>query len=163
MAGQTPPRIDDAQKNFIGVGTRELVIAVIGIVLAALIFMTKSIMLPIRVALAILVAGAGIGIAFGRDQKSGRRFEEMITQILMFYGRDKFHQKGAAHVEPGRPMEPVVEKPKKEAKAYFRVQPIDLSVIFLLQLFSIAFLGALLTYIWGGGLDELLRRYKPTF
>ena len=34
MAGYTPPKIEDAPKSFIGIGTRELVIAAAGVILA---------------------------------------------------------------------------------------------------------------------------------
>lgn len=34
MAGYTPLKIEDAPKSFIGVGTRELVIAAAGVILA---------------------------------------------------------------------------------------------------------------------------------
>ena len=115
MAGYTPPKIEDAPKSFIGVGTRELVIAAAGIILAVLVYLS-DIFAPLKIGLAIICAGIGIGIAFGRDPKTGRKFEEMITQILMFYGRDKFHQKGIDHVEKYDYSERKPEKPKKEPK-----------------------------------------------
>ena len=98
MAGYTPPKIEDAPKSFIGVGTRELVIAAAGVILAVLVYLSDM-FAPLKIGLAIICAGIGVGIAFGRDPKTGRKFEEMIAQILMFYGRDKFHQKGIDHVE----------------------------------------------------------------
>ena len=159
MAGYTPPKIEDAPKSFIGVGTRELVIAAAGIALAVIVFLS-DIYAPFRIGLAILCAGAGIGIAFGRDPKSGRKFEEMLAQILMFYGRDKFHQKGIAHIEKYDYSRNKAPKPKKESKAFFHVQPIDLTVSFILQLCSLAFLGVLITYLWGGGLRDDIFRYN---
>ena len=84
----------------------------------------------------------------------------MITQILMFYGRDKFHQKGIDHVEKYDYSERKPEKPKKEPKALFHMQPIDLTVSFVFQLCSLAFLGVLITYLWGGGLEEDLFRFN---
>ena len=86
IAGYTPPKIEDAPKSFIGVGTRELVIAAAGVVLAVLVYLSDM-FAPLKIGLAIICAGIGVGIAFGRDPKTGRKFEEMITQILMFYGR----------------------------------------------------------------------------
>ena len=161
MAGYTPPKIDDAPKSFIGVGTRELVIAAAGVILAVIVYLT-DISAPLKIGLAIICAGAGIGIAFGSDPKTGRKFEEMIAQILMFYGRDKFHQKGIDHVEKYDYGERIAAKPKKEPKALFHMQPIDLTVSFVLQLCSLAFLGVLITYLWGGGLQEDLFRYNAS-
>ena len=159
MAGYTPPKIEDAPKSFIGVGTRELVIAASGVILAVLVYLSEM-YAPLKIGLAIICAGAGVGIAFGRDPKTGRKFEEMITQILMFYGRDKFHQKGIDHVEKYDYSERKPEKPKKEPKALFHMQPIDLTVSFVFQLCSLAFLGVLITYLWGGGLEEGLFRFN---
>ena len=154
MAGYTPPKIEDAPKSFIGVGTRELVIAASGVILAVLVYLSEM-YAPLKIC-----AGIGVGIAFGRDPKTGRKFEEMIAQILMFYGRDKFHQKGIDHVEKYDYSERKPEKPKKEPKALFHMRPIDLTVSYVLQLCSIAFLGVLITYLWGGGLEEDLFRYN---
>ena len=159
MAGYTPPKIEDAPKSFIGVGTRELVIAAAGIILAVLAFMSDM-YFPFRIGLAILCSGAGIGIAFGRDPKTGRKFEEMLAQVLMFYGRDKFHQKGIDHIEKYDYDRRKPQKQKKEPKALFHMQPIDLTVSYALQLCSIAFLGVLITYLWGGGLQEDIFRYN---
>ena len=159
MAGYTPPKIEDAPKSFIGVGTRELVIAVAGVILAVLVYLSDM-YAPFRIGLAIICAGAGIGIAFGRDPKTGRKFEEMISQILMFYGRDKFHQKGIDHAEKYDHRQKEALKPKKEPKALFHMQPIDLTVSYVLQLCSLAFLGVLITYLWGGGLQKDIFRYN---
>ena len=159
MAGYTPPKIEDSPKSFIGVGTRELVIAAAGVVLAILVYLSDM-YAPLKIGLSIICAGAGIGIAFGRDPRTGRKFEEMITQILMFYGRDKFHQKGIDHVEKYEYGERKASKPKKEPKALFHVQPIDLTISFVFQLCSLAFLGVLITYLWGGGLQEDLFRFN---
>ena len=158
MAGYTPPKIEDAPKSFIGVGTRELLIAAAGIALAVAVYLS-NIYAPFKIGLAILCAGAGIGVAFGRDPKTGRKFEEMITQILMFYGRDKFHQKGIDHFETFEHERKPVQKQKKEPKALFQVHPIDLTVSYVLQLCSVAFLGVLITYLWGGGLQGDIFRY----
>ena len=127
MAGYTPPKIEDAPKSFIGVGTRELVIAAAGVILAVLVYLSDM-FAPLKIGLAIICAGIGVGIAFGRDPKTGRKFEEMIAQILMFYGRDKFHQKGIDHVEKYDYSERKPEKPKKEPKALVHMRPIDLTV-----------------------------------
>lgn len=155
MAGYTPPKIDDAPKSFIGVGTRELVIAAAGIALAALVYLS-DLYAPFRIGLTILCAGAGIGAAFGRDPKTGRKFEEMLSLILMFYGRDKFHQKGIEHTEPAK----AERGPRRESKAFFHMRPIDLTVGFVLNLCSLAFLGVLIAYLWGGGLREDIFRYN---
>ena len=72
--------------------------------------------------------------------KTCRKFEEMITQIQMFYGGDKFHKKEIDHVEKYDYSERKPEKSKKEPKALFHMPPIDLTVSFVLQLCSIAFL-----------------------
>ena len=40
------------------------------------------------------------------------------------------------------------------------MHPIDLTVSYVLQLCSIAFLGVLITYLWGGGLQGDLFRYN---
>ena len=40
------------------------------------------------------------------------------------------------------------------------MQPIDLTVSFVFQLCSLAFLGVLITYLWGGGLEEDLFRFN---
>lgn len=159
MAGYTPPKIEDAPKSFIGVGTRELVLAATGVILAVLVYLSDM-YAPFRIGLAIICAGAGIGIAFGRDPKTGRKFEEMIAQILMFYGRDKFHQKGIDHVEKYDHRQIESHKQKKEPKALFHMQPIDLTISYVLQLCSLAFLGVLITYLWGGGLQEDIFRYN---
>lgn len=160
MAGATPPKIEDAPKSFIGVGTRELAICAAGLVGAVLIY-TTEIYAPFKIGLAILVAGACVGIAFGRDPKTGRKLESMLFQFLSFHGRDKFHQKGVSHVDIHEYPEEKKEKPpKKEAKPLFTVKPIPLGATFIIQLCSIAFLGVLVTYLWGGGLAAEIYRYK---
>lgn len=59
MAGYTPPKIEDAPKSFIGVGTRELVIAAAGVVLAVLVYLSDM-FAPLIIGLAIICAGIGI-------------------------------------------------------------------------------------------------------
>ena len=160
MAGATPSKIEDAPKSFIGVGTRELIVCAAGLVGAILIY-TTEIYAPLKIGLAILVAGACVGIAFGRDPKTGRKLESMLLQFLSFHGRDKFHQKGVSHMEVHEYPEIKKEKPpKKEPKAFFKVKPIDLGATFVFQLCSIAFLGVLVTWLWGGGLSAEIYRYK---
>lgn len=163
MAGSTPPKIEDSPKSFIGVGSRELGICAAGLVGAVLIY-TSGLSTPIKIGLAILVAGAAIGLAFGRDPKTGRKLESMAFEFLKFHGRDKFHRKGADHEEiheyPKEEKPKPVKKPKKESKPLFEVQPIPLGFAFFFQVCSIAFLAVLVTYIWGGGLQNELFRYK---
>ena len=94
----------------------------------------------------------------------------MRGQVALKYGllglmprnnhRDKFHQKVIDHVEKYDYSERKQEKPKKEPKALFHMHPIDLTVSYVLQLCSIAFLGVLITYLWGGGLQGDLFRYN---
>ncbi len=162
MAGATPPKIEDSPKSFIGVGTRELVICAAGLIGAVLIYTTEM-YAPMKIGLAILVAGICVGIAFGRDPKTGRKVESMLFQFLAFHGRDKFHQKGASHVEiheyPKEEKKKVEEKPKKEPKALFKVKPIPLGATFVFNLCSLVFLGILVTYLWGGGLSAEIFRY----
>lgn len=166
MAGATPPKIDDAPRSFIGVGSRELAITAAGLVGAILIYTTQM-YTPLKIGLAILVAGACVGLAFGRDPKTGRKLETMAFQWLSFQGRDKFHQKGADYKEEKPVFEEKKpekkEKPKKESKPLFEVPAIDLNLTFVFQLCSIAFLGVLISYLWGGGLSSEIFRFKSRF
>ncbi|MBQ6517583.1 MAG: hypothetical protein IJI14_02615, partial [Anaerolineaceae bacterium] len=147
MAGATPPKIDDSPKSFIGVGTRELVICAVGLILAVMICTTEMNSL-LKVGLAVIVAGLAIGLAFGRDPKTGRKIESMLVETLKFHGRDKFHQKGASHVEvyahPKEDLKKEKEKPKpkpqKEPKEFFKVKAIPLGATFVFNLCSTAFL-----------------------
>ena len=56
--------------------------------------------LPIRVFLAVLVFGGSLYIAFGRDPKTGRKVEEVLNDMVKYYGREKFLQKGVKYQEP---------------------------------------------------------------
>lgn len=169
MPGSVPPKIDDAPRSFIGVGTRELTISLVGIIGAAFIFFIKSMPMMFRVFFAVIVAGAALYIAFGRDQTTGRRIEEMLTDFLTFHGREKFYQKGVVHEERNKwettpkPEKPKRTKPVKDAmprKTFAKVEPLSLTWTAAFKVCSVALLAMLLTYLWGGGLEKALNTYK---
>ena len=167
MAGAVPPQIE-APKTFIGVGTRELVILGVCALLGTLSLFIPS-HLAIRIGFAVLVAGLGLAMAFGRDRRSGKTIESYIFDLFRFYTRKRFRQKGTdeeapspqkmrrslraeASVEP-EPISAGIASPIEDA--WISVKPLPLGAGLLFSVLSFAFLAGLLAWIWLGGLIEI--------
>jgi hypothetical protein len=166
MSGVVPPTIDKP-KTVIGVGMRELVILGVGLMLGLLI-VVSSLGLILKVAIAALTVGLAALLALGRAPTTGKTFEEHFIDILRFYGRGRFLQRGTStEQEIRREVEqPVyraseIEKvfKKEAAKGVVKVKPLPLSWSGLFGVISFAFMLALLAWMWGGGLEELLIRF----
>lgn len=163
MAGVVPPTIEKP-KTVIGVGMREMVILGIGLVLGLLVVIAQLALIP-KVALAALVVGLAALLALGRAPTTGKAFEEHFIDILRFYSRGRFLQRGTSTDRELRMAEdePVyraadIEKifERQAAKGVVKVRPLPLSWSGLFGVVSIAFLLAFLAWMWGGGLQELL-------
>jgi len=167
MAGAVPPQIE-SPKTFIGVGARELVILGVCGLLGILSLLIPS-HLAIRIGIAALVAGLGLAIAFGRDRRSGKTIEAYLFDLLRFYTRKRFRQKGTDEeslatqkirsslqaelsVEP-EPIHAGIASPIEDA--WLTVKPLPLGAGLLFSILSFAFLAGMLAWIWLGGLAEI--------
>lgn len=167
MTGAVPPQIE-SPKTFIGIGARELVILGVCGLLGIL-----SLFIPlhpaIRIGGAVLIAGLGLAMAFGRDRRSGKTLEAYLFDLLRFYTRKRFRQKGTDEEAPSSPSmrhvlraEAPVEPGSMSAGmasslegARIRVKPLPLGPGLLFSILSFAFLAGLLAWIWLGGLAEI--------
>lgn len=163
MTAAVPPTIEKP-KTVIGVGMRELAILGIGLVLALLVIVSHLGLIA-KVAIAALIVGLAGLLALGRAPTTGKTFEEHFIDILRFYGRGRFLQRGTGTEQEIRRAveEPVykaseIEKvfKREAAKGVVKVRPLPLSWSGLFGVVSFAFLLALLAWIWGGGLEGLL-------
>ena len=163
MTGVVPPTIEKP-KTVIGVGMREMVILGIGLVIAMLIVIS-SINLIIKVGLVVLVVGVAALLALGRAPTTGKTFEEHFIDIIRFYTRGRFLQRGTS---AEKELREAVEQPdysaadiekifhKQAEKGVVKLKPLPLNWNGLFGVVSLAFLAVLLVWIWGGGLRELL-------
>jgi hypothetical protein len=166
MTGVVPPTIEKP-KTVIGVGMREMIILGVGLFLG-LAVIVSSLGLVMKVAVAAVIVGLAALLALGRAPTTGKTFEEHFIDILRFYGRGRFLQRGTSSE---REIRKAVEEPvylasdiekvfKREAtKGLVKVRPLPLSWSGLFGVVSFAFLLALMAWMWGGGLQELLVRF----
>jgi len=163
MTGVVPPTIEKP-KSVIGVGMREMAILGIGLVLAMLVVIS-GLSLILKVGIAVLIIGLAALLALGRAPTTGKTFEEHFTDIIRFYSRTRFLQRGTS----GKPdLRKAIEEPvysaaeiervfeRQAEKGIVRVKPLPLNWGGLFGVVSFAFLAALLAWIWLGGLQELL-------
>ncbi len=163
MTGVVPPTIEKP-KTVIGVGMREMVILGIGLVIAMLVVIS-SMNLIIKVGLVVLIVGVAALLALGRAPTTGKTFEEHLIDIIRFYTRGRFLQRGTSAEQELRK---AVEQPaysavdiekvfdKQAEKGVVKLKPLPLNWNGLFGVVSLAFLAGLLVWIWGGGLRELL-------
>jgi hypothetical protein len=166
MAGAVPPQIE-SPKTFIGVSTREL--AILGISgLIGLVTLFIPVHLAVRIGGAVLIAGLGLAVAFGRDRRSGKTIEAFVFDLLRFYSRKRFRQKGASEEDQytrgdqlvvGDELLDEVDVPPTftglDKDAWIRVKPLPLGMGLIFSVLSFAFLTSLLAWIWLGGLAEI--------
>ena len=163
MTGVVPPTIEKP-KTVIGVGMREMVILGIGLVIAMLLVIS-SMNLIIKVGLVVLVVGVAALLALGRAPTTGKTFEEYLIDIIRFYTRGRFLQRGTS---AEKELREALEQPaysaadiekifhKQAEKGVVKLKPLPLNWNGLFGVVSLAFLAVLLVWIWGGGLRELL-------
>jgi hypothetical protein len=167
VAGVVPPQIE-SPKTFIGVGVRELtILGVCGLLGILSLFIPFH--LAIRIGIAVLVVGLGLALAFGRDRRSGKTLEAYLFDLLRFYTRKRFRQKGTDEEAPSAPRirHSLRKKAPVEPEAIsvgmgspiddtlIRVKPLPLGPGLLFSILSFAFLAGLLAWIWLGGLSEI--------
>ena len=164
MSQQVPPVIE-SPKTIIGVGTRELVILGIGLVFAILCFIILP-WLTLKIAFAVLFAALGVGVAFGRDPKTGNTLERYLIELFEFNSRPRFHQRGAGDYNPHQAFtvnvgsnEPIYNTEDSPKWGFFQMSPLDLGSYLFFRIFSLAFLAGLLTWIWTGGLSSVIKIY----
>jgi hypothetical protein len=166
MTGVVPPTIEKP-KTVIGVGMREVIILGAGLFLG-LVVIVSSLGLVVKVAVAAVIVGLAALLALGRAPTTGKTFEEHFIDILRFYGRGRFLQRGTSSEQEIRKAveEPVylasdIEKvfQREATRGVVKVRPLPLSWSGLFGVVSFAFLLALLAWMWGGGLQELLVRF----
>lgn len=167
MAGPVPPQIE-APKTFIGVGARELVILCVAGLLGVIVLLFP-IHLVARVGLAVLVVGVGLAMAFGRDRRSRKALEEVLLDLIRFFNRARFQQKGTDTAQIPAPKirlavsterTPEQESARRDPVAeedhgFFKVKPLPLGGGLLLSILSLAFLAGLLAWLWLGGVVEI--------
>ena len=163
MSAAVPPTIEKP-KTVIGVGMREMIILGAGLALGLLVIVSH-LGLIVKVAITALIIGLAALLALGRAPTTGKTFEEHFIDILRFYGRGRFLQRGTSTEQEIRKAveEPVyrasdIEKvfKREAAKGVVKVRPLPLSWGGLFGVVSLSFLLALLAWMWGGGLEELL-------
>jgi hypothetical protein len=165
MTKPVPPRIE-SPKSFIAVGTREFIILGIGAVVVLLVVILKIGFIA-KVGIAVLVVGLGLSAAFGRDRRTGKTIEQYLFNLLRYYSRARFRQRGAMPSRTRTQPEPaqedsdlVPDKGRKRARAWssprgLRVRPLPLGPGLFFAVLSFSFLGMLLAWIWLGGLAEI--------
>ena len=117
----------------------------------------------------MLFVGIGLAVAFGRDRRSGITLEEVLLDLVRFYNRARFQQKGTDGAQIPAPKmrlavpseipqeqetdirDPVTEKDH----GFFKVKPLPLGARLLLSILSLAFLAGLLAWLWLGGVVEI--------
>jgi len=163
MTGVVPPTIEKP-KTVIGVGVRELAILGVGLLLGLLVVISSMGLIP-KVAVTALIVGLAALLALGRAPTTGKTFEEHFIDIIRFYTRSRFLQRGTSGerelrkaVEPPAYTAADIEKAfeRQAAGGVVKVRPLPLNWGGLFGVVSLAFLLALLAWIWGGGLEELL-------
>jgi hypothetical protein len=176
MPGAVPPIIEPP-KSVIGVGGREFAIlgVTVGVVILILVIPMDMVL---KIGFGVLLGGLGVALAFGREPKSGKTLEQYLTQMLNFYGRSRFHQRGASAYQPQAQQPIRLEKPRKTEKSErqrepqpvysnietttihepsaITIRPLPLGGGLIFSIVSIAFFAALMTWLWGGGLQEIL-------
>jgi len=177
MPYEVPPVIDNP-KSFIGLGTRELFILGGALLLGLFLFILPLSMF-IKIFLGVLLVGIGVAAAFGRDPKTGKTVEQYLYSLFNFYSRARYQQRGASAVEQRIPVKVVSEAPKKAASAPalttppaqdsgnessfaagLRFPPLPLGGGLFMSIISIAFLAALMVWVWGGGVNELRTMFQ---
>lgn len=165
MTKPVPPRIE-SPKSFIAVGAREFIILGLGAVVVLLVLILK-IGFVAKVGIAVLVVGLGLSAAFGRDRRTGKTLEQYLFNLLRFYSRARFRQRGAMPSGPptqtGSPAEFPNAIPEGESKGVparpspggLQVRPLPLGPGLFFAVLSFSFLGMLLAWIWLGGLAEI--------
>jgi|GEM_PF-2619252 len=173
MTGVVPPTIE-TPKTVIGVGTRELVILGIAVLIAIGVLLAP-IPLVFRVGLAALILGSGSLLALGRAPTTGKTFEEYLLDRWRFFKRDRFLQRGAGYEEPTPSVEAPEPEPafsqadidrifeRQKAGGVVQMSPLPLSWGGFFSVLSIAFLLMLIIWIWTGGLEEFLLRFGIVF
>ena len=163
MTAAVPPTIEKP-KTVIGVGMREIAILGAGLVLGLLVIVSHISLIP-KVAITALIVGGTALLALGRAPTTGKTFEEHFIDILRFYRRTRFLQRGTGTEQEIRRE---VEQPayraseveavfkREAAKGVVKVRPLPLNWSGLFGVVSIAFLLSLLAWMWGGGLEGLL-------
>ncbi|MEJ2607330.1 MAG: hypothetical protein P8Z41_11730 [Anaerolineales bacterium] len=164
--GIVPPRIE-SPKTIIGVGTRELLIMGTGMVISILIVLTKM-SLILKVGLAALFLSLAALLALGRSPATGKTFEEYFLDILRYYRRDRFMQRGYGDVQD----EPFSQQAasfqvdsiddvfeRESTKGFIQVRPLPLSAGGFMGVISICFLAMLIVWVFFGGLQEFLLRF----
>jgi len=159
--GIVPPRID-SPKTIIGVGTRELIILGVGLLLAILVILTHM-SVVLKVGLAALIVGLSALLALGRNPATGNTFEQHFLDIYHFYKRDRFLQRGVADYddEPSAYQPANIDKifEKDATKGFVRIRPLPLSMNGFLSVVSFSFLIMLIVWAFFGGLKDLLLRF----
>jgi hypothetical protein len=167
MTDPVPPQIE-SPKTFIGVSARELVILCVAGLLGVIVLLIP-VHLVVRVGLAVLVVGFGLAVAFGRDRRSGKTLEEVLLDLVRFYSRARFQQKGTDTAQIPAPKIRLAVSPERtpeqesvrrdpvgeEDHGFFKVKPLPLGGGLLLSILSLAFLAGLLAWLWLGGVVEL--------
>ncbi len=179
MPYEVPPVIDNP-KSFIGLGTRELFILGGALLLALVVFILPMSMF-IKIFLGVLLVGIGVAAAFGRDPKTGKTLEQYLFSLFNFYSRARYQQRGAVPVEQKTPVKVVAvdtANARKSAPAPvtppvenfddedadgsgLRFHPLPLGGSLIMSVFAVAFLAALLAWVWGGGINELRMTLSP--
>ena len=162
MPQEIPPIIEPP-KTLIGVGLRELVLLAVFVLLAISVFLLP-LSIVLKAGLAVLVAGCGTAIAFGRDPRSGKTLESYLKDRFQYAGRARFFQRGAGRMDAKPfPAEPVLaQTPSKSSGLQFaRVTPLPLGMGMCLAVMSLSVLAALLTWVWVGGVAEISLWFAP--
>ena len=165
MTKPVPPRTE-SPKSFIAIGAREFIILGVGAVMVLLVIILNLGFIA-KVGIVVLLVGLGLSIAFGRDRRTGKTVEQYLFNLLRYYSRARFRQRGALPPAPAKPDGPAPDSaaveedpprgipPAKPPLGGLRIRPLPLGPGLLFAVLSFSFLGMLLAWIWLGGLAEI--------
>jgi len=168
---QRPPtRINILEKTQFGIPVRALsILAVAAIAAGAAFFGLLRLGLIWSGALAVLIAGLGLALAFG--EIDGQKPEIWLLNLMAFKRRDRYMVKGAqphageVHVTiaPGSPQAAPAPEPEPEpAPTPLPLEPRRAPGFFALSgsAVCVAALTGLTLYLAGGGAERLLHLYR---
>lgn len=96
MNHTVPPSFDLEESSFVsfvGVGKREVIIMIGGLILSVLVGIAVPLGWPIKIGVGTLLCAFSVWLAIGREPGSNRTFEEVFLDFIRFQRRPRVHQR----------------------------------------------------------------------